>query len=343
MKPNISLRFEIRLGILLLCTVLPLRLTAQVEPKQSATPTPEALGTIRENSLKLLRNIVPVSTSGRALKTVESAGGLVYWGNLFDPREVVALVDLPPEDPSPDYSDGGVYDKFDYEQTWIRHLCFCAWEKDHWVFRQYLDNARNLEFHDRKDKPRHFVQASRKTGRYEGDHLSWFYDEKGKKLVPTNFEDWGPFYLVGEYLVTSRGFERLAHEDSRTIFKYKNGVKGEEIASYWEKDDGRFSFAYKDSKTGKSNGWQFDPKDETGAQYIVSSKGKSAEITVEGTEAGSSYFFELLTGLRGELLDQKWLENLPKQKPLKRIAIKATGDPEIVESLQWPSKNRAAK
>ena len=163
-------------------------------------------------------------------------------------------------------------------------------------------------------------------------------------LIPTGFEDWGPFYIAGDYLICTRGFERLHHEDSRTIYQYKNGKKGEQVASWWEKDDGRFTVHFQDAKTGKGKSWDFEPKDEKGAQYVVSSDGKSAEITVEGKEAGNGYFFELLTGLSSELLDEQWRDELPKREPLKRIAIKATGDPEIVERLQWPpQKTKVAK
>jgi len=347
--------------MLLLCTVLPVQLTAQVEPKQSATPPQEALGAIREKSLKLLCDIVPVSTSGRALKTVESAGGLIYWGNLFDPREVVALVDLSPEKPAGDL-EGGVFNDYDYEQTWVRHLSFCAWEKDHWVFRQYLDNARSLEFHDRKDKPNHFVQASRKTGRNEGDHLSWYYDPKIKKLVPTNFEDWGPFYLIGNYLCTLRGFERRAMDETVWVYPYKNGKKGSLLAIYYS-DIGRgelrnFTITFRDAKTDKLWSYSFSPQEEEqpylhytvdaveGVQDEPYDKAKtrlhhSAEIEVSDQDGSiDQVCFERLTGLSRAVLDHEgwksaqWKDVLPKLPALKQIKLKITGDPEIVRHLQ---------
>ena len=355
MKLKIPLSIEILLVMLLFFTVPHQLLKAQGESKQSVMPTEEALRVIRKKSLKLLRDIVPSSTSGKALKTVDSAGGLVYWGNLFEPHEVVALVNLPPE--KSEDSGGSVFDQFDYEQTWGRHLSFCAWEKDHWVYRQYLDNARNLEFHDRKDKPKHFVQASRKTGRYDGDHLSWFYDEKRKKLVRTNFEDWGPFYLIGNYLCTIRGFERRAMDETVWAYPYAEGKKGRLLAVYYS-DIGsgelkNFSITFHDRNTGKWWTYSFSPTEDEPPyiHYSVDAvegiwnepveKAKlrihsNAEMEVsEKDNSTDEYCFERLTGLSRAVLGHvdrrgaKWMEKLPKLPALKQIKLKINGDPEI--------------
>lgn len=361
MKSKIPQRIFNWVGILLLFAAPHQQLRAQGEPKQNVIPTPKALRVICEKSLKLLSDIVPSANSGKAMKTVDSEGGLVVWGNLFDPREVVALVDLPPEKPAGD-SEGGVFDEFDYERTWIRHLSLCAWEKDHWVFRQYLDNARNLEFHDRNDKPRHFVQASRKTGRYEGDHLSWFYDEKSKKLVPTNFEDWGPFYLAGNYLCALRGFERRAMDETVWVYPYKEGRKGKLLAIYYS-DIGRgelrnFAFTFQDRKTEKYWTYSFSPKEAEPPylHYVVDAvegvwdepMEKAKALThhaaaIEVTEQDGSideFCFERLTGLSRAVLNHEagqcaqWKDTLPKLRPLTQIKFKITGDQEIVRHLQ---------
>lgn len=360
MKLKIPLCIEMLPVMLLLFTVPHQLLKAQAEPKQSVMPKPEVLKVIREKSLKLLRDIVPSSTSGKALKTVDSAEGLVYWGNLFDPHEVVALVDLPPE--KPEDSEGSVFERFDYEQTWFRHLSFCAWEKDHWVYRQYLDNARDLEFLDRKDKPHHFVQASRKTGRYDGDHLSWFYDEKRKKLVRTNFEDWGPFYLIGNYLCTIRGFERRAMDETVWVYPYAEGKKGRLLAVYYS-DIGsgelrNFSITFHDLKTGKFWTYSFSPMEaeppylhysidavegvwnepEKNAKPRIHS---NAEMEVSEKDGSiDEYCFERLTGLSRAVLGHvNWrgserMDKLPKLPALKQIELKINGDPEIVRHLK---------
>ncbi len=361
MKQTVSSTFSVICRTLLICTGIPLILIAQEEPLQNPTPTPEALAKIREESLKFLRDIVPVSTTGRKLKIVENDAGLAYWGNLFDPREVVALMNLSPEKPAGD-SDEGVFSIYDYEETWTRHLSLCAWEKDHWVFRQYLDNARNLEFHDRKDKPSHFVQASRKTGRHEGDHLSWYYEPKSKSLIRTNYETWGPFHLIGDYLCTLRGFERRAMDETVCVYPYKNGKKGNLLGVY-DSDIGRgelrdFSITFRDHKTGKYWTYSFRPKEQEepylhylvdaveGLQHESYEKEKErvhffAEMVL-GEEDGSidQICFERLTGLSRALLEHggwrsdDWKDNLPKLPPLKKIDLKITGDSEIIRHLQ---------
>jgi hypothetical protein len=291
---------------------------------------------------------------------MENAGGLIYWGNLFAPREVVALVDLAPEKPKGD-PDEEKFFEFERE-TWIRHLSLCAWEKDHWVYRQYLDNAKDLEFHDRKDKPTHFVQASRKTGRYEGDHLSWYYDPKTRKLVRTNFEDWGPFYLIGSYLCTLRGFERRAMDETVWVYPYKEGKKGQLLGIYYS-DSGtgeirNFAVTFYDRKTARYWTYSFSTKEteQPFRHYSVDAaegvwdespeKAKTrvhyhAQVEVKEEQEGSldEFCFERLTGLSRGVMNRenpdsaKWNDSLPKLPPLKPMRLKITGGGEIVHQL----------
>jgi len=350
------MRLGIILGTHLFCTVSSLPLRAQEEPAQSTTPTQEALGKIREKSLSLLRDIVPASTSGRGLKTVEGVGGIIYWGNLFDPGEVVALVNLAPENPEQDAEQEGASQK----ETWIYHLSFCAWEKDHWVFRQYLDNARKLEFHDRKDKPNHFVQASRMTGRYAGVYLSWYYDSKTKKLVPTGFENWGPFYLVGNYLCTLRGMERRAMDETVWVYHYKYGKKGNLQAEIDYPNIGKdgvlrdFIITFRDDKAEKYWTYSFSPKEEEEPflhYYVEAVEGPpdepyektknrvhySAEMEVGKDDNSTDEFcFEQLTGVSRAVLNHQeskgsiWKDTMPKLPPIKQNQLNITGDQEII-------------
>lgn len=349
------------IGLLLLFAVLVLPLRAQNEPEAAATQAPQAHAVIREKSLGLLRDIVPVSSSEREKKTAESAGGSVIWGNLFDPHEVVALVNLAAEEPRVDAdADPDAYIDRD---TWVRHLSLCAWENDHWIFRQYLDNARSPEFHTRKDKPSHFVQASRWTGRHEGDHLSWYYDPATRKLVRTHFETWGPFYLVGDYLCTERGIERRAIDVTTWVYPYKDGKKGDLLAIS-DSDAGRgelrtFAITFRDRKTGKYWTYAFEPKESEPPylHYTVDAvegkennrydqEGKLVHRRAEmelSEEQGSidEYFFERLTGLSRAVLgslesgaEAKWHDALPKLAPLEPIPFKISGDPDVVRRLQ---------
>ncbi len=357
MKPNIHPAWGVVLGTFLFCAALHLPLQAKDKPDPSPQPTAEALTKIREKSLALLHDIVPASTSVGEMKTVESAGGLVYFGRLFDSREIVALVNLAAEKPKMDPEQDAAY--FEPE-TWACHLSLCAWEKDHWVFRQYLDNAKNLEFHDRKDKPHHFVQASRKTGRYNGDHLSWYYDPKTKKLVRTYFETWGPFHLMGNYLCTLRGFQRRAMDETIWIYPYKDGKKGHLLAKY-DADVGNgeitnFAITFRDDK--KYWTYSFCAKEtvppclhytvnaEPGVENVNIDTQKatvSTQAEIELSEEDGSidqFLFERLTGLSRALLNHEegesslWKETLPKPAPLPPPKLKVTGDPEIVRHLQ---------
>jgi len=293
---------------------------------------------IADRSLLLLRDIDP-SYRGRisifphrgSQRKMETDKGRVLWGSLFTANEVAALTDLAPEPAGP----------YDYPP---QYLCLFVWKDHQWRFRQFLGNAYGLELHYRKDHPSVFLQATRQTGRYDGDYLSWYYDDKTGQLVRTHFEDWGPFYLVGNYLCLTNGYERLAHEDMHWIYAYKDGRKGPLLASVDERDTGPFEIACPDQKSGEMVTWSFNPSEADSGTILVCISTKAnpsgslnlGKITCKG-DASADYFLELLTGLRPELLGEDWLEELPRQQPLQRIPIQATGSAEIVQRLQWPT------
>lgn len=310
----------------------------------------------------MLRDIAPASSSGRKMKTMAIDGGLIYWGNLFDPKEVVAVVNLAPEKPQGDETETASF----FRECWPTYLSLCAWEKNHWVYRQYVDNANSLSFHDRKDTPNHFVQASRKTGRYEGDFLSWYYDPKTNTLVQTHYESWGPFFLVGNYLCTTRGFQRRAMEETVWVYPYKRGKKGDLLAIY-DSDIGtgelkNFSITFRDHDTKKLSTYSFDPQEEEPPylNYTVNAvegepkaKGASpdpgghdsAVMKLVGKDGGEdasidTYCFERLTGLSSALVEApdggepRWNDVVPKTSPVNQVKIEVSGDPEIVQHLR---------
>jgi hypothetical protein len=299
---------------------------------------------IADMSLILLRDIDPSYPRGvfnfldrgtqRSMKTEK---GNVLWGTLFNADEVTALTNLAPE------SGSGPYD------FPPQYLCLFIWKGHQWILQQFLGNAYGLELHYRKDHPSVFLQATRQTGRYDGDYLSWYYDDKTSRLVRTNFEDWGPFYLVGNYLCLTNGYERLAHDESHWIYAYKEGRKGALLASVNERDTGPFEIAFQDHKSGEMVTWSFNPHEDNGGPMSVCIATKvdpsgalnQGEITVTG-EYSTGYFLDLLTGLNPKLLDDEWLGELPLRQPLQRIPIQATGSTEIVRRLQWPQTTSAA-
>lgn len=257
--------------------------------------------------------------------------GKVLWGTLFKANEVAALTDMAPEPAAEPY---------DYPP---QYCCLFVWKDHRWMFRQFLGNAYGLELHYRKDHPSVFLQATRQTGRYDGDYFSWYYDEKTGQLVPTHFEDWGPFYLVGNYLCLTNGYERLAHEDGHSIYAYRDGRKGALLASVDEKDTGPFEIDGTDQKTGEMVTWSFNPRDDDSgiisvcAQTKADPSGASTQGEIKcagGCDAG--YFLELLTGLSAKVLDEEWVDKLPQKQPLQRMPIQATGSAEIVKRFQWP-------
>jgi hypothetical protein len=362
LRPQAVLYHVMTRGLFLFLLSLVVSLKADDGTTQFPPPTADQRKAIQEKSLSLLRDLAPASSSDRTMKTMAIDGGQIYWGNLFDQKEVVALVNLAPEKPQ----TGDEETASMWRECWPCYLSLCSWERDHWVYRKYLDNAHSLVFHDRNDSPRHFVQASRKTGRYEGDFLSWYYDPKTKTLVRTNYETWGPFFLVGNYLCTTRGFERRAMEDTVWVYPYKQGKKGDLLAIY-DSDVGtgelkHFSITFRNRQTKKLWTYSFNPQEveppylnytvdavegaldekmagtETRVHY-------SAAMMLTGKEGGENvaidtYCFERLTGLSIGLVEApdggepEWRDVAPKTTLVKQVKIETSGDPEIVRHLK---------
>lgn len=93
--------------------------------------------------------------------------------------------------------------------------------------------------------------------------------------------------------------------------------------------------------------WRFRPEEnESSSKFYVSivqdcpqlPNGDVAEIIFldDMLNDKGEYCFRLLTGLSPALLKDTWKDKIPPTKPLERIAIKASGLPEVVERLQWP-------
>lgn len=345
-------------GLVLFILLFAVALKADDETMQFPPPTADQLKTIQEKSLAMLRDISPASSSGRKMKTMAIDGGLIYWGNLFDSNEAVALVNLAPEKPETGDAEADSM----WRECWPCYLSLCVWEKDHWVYRQYLDNAHSLVFHERKDSPKHFVQASRKTGRYEGDFLSWYYDPKTQTLIRTKYESWGPFFLLGNYLCTTRGFERRAMDVTVWIYPYKEGKKGDLLAIYGS-DIGsgelrNFSITFRDHQTRKLWTYSFhrDGDDPPYLNYTVDAVegelyGKvaspdtrthySAKMKLSNEDDPiDSFCFERLTRLSYALVDATdggeagWNDTAPKTPPVKQVNFEISGDPEIVQHLK---------
>jgi hypothetical protein len=86
------MHFRITAGGLLFFILFFASLKADDRTQEWPQPAAEQLKSIREQSLILLRDITPAGSSGRKMETMAIDGGEVYWGNLFDPVEVVALL-----------------------------------------------------------------------------------------------------------------------------------------------------------------------------------------------------------------------------------------------------------
>ncbi len=341
----------VALAAALCLALLPGRALAQDDGQSDAPPSAAEIVRIKAKSAQLLEAVAPApkglfAKADRPMKTLEMAGGTVHWGNLFGAKEMLALTNLAPLRPAEEH--------WDYPP---QYLCLFAWVKGHWVFRQFLGNAYDLEFHEHQGT--YFLQGDYREGRYEGEYLSWVYDLKARKLVETHFEDWGPFYLAGDYLVCTDGFQRLAHDWSHAVYRYENHRKGSFVARVNENDSGRFDITFHNSASGKMETWFFFPDSEQQAPVSVtvceggkddgsltSKFGAGAPIgwagwsLKEGSKLSSDGFFQLLTGLSANILGDEWLEKLPPITPLKFPFIKATGDPEIVKRLKGRPRHR---
>ncbi len=318
---------------------------AEEDVTQYAPPSKAEILRITKKSAQLLQAVVAASGGlfakmDRPLKILQMADGTVRWGNLFGQAEILALTNLAPPIPSQNDWDNPP-----------QYLCLFAWVKGRWVFRQFLGNAYDLEIHQHQGT--YFLQGNFREGRYGGEHVSWIYDPGTKKLVRTHFEDWGPFYIAGDYLVCTRGFERLAHDVSHTVYRYKDRQKGEFVARMHENDSGRFDITLRNPHSGKLETWIFINTDEAPSHHCVSvaeTAEKDAKMAEpdpqsdslqtaqweekdDGPSADGGYF-QLLTGLNEKVLSDEWLEILPKPAPLKYPFIKASGDPSIVSRLR---------
>ncbi|HWB61478.1 MAG TPA: hypothetical protein VG733_18495 [Chthoniobacteraceae bacterium] len=299
---------------------------------------------IKTASLALLRDIRPVQTPGARMKTMEIAGGTVYWGHLFDPNEITALVNLAPATPDHDW----------LEDHPPRYLSFFVWEKGGWVFRQCLGNASGPTIDHHTGKPAWFLQASSRTGMWDGEWFSWYYDSQSKKLVPTGFDAWGPFYISGDYLCAMRGFEHSAHNDTTWIYSYKNGKQGLLLAAINMHDNDFFTITFRNRKSGRMENWMFRPDKNDPLHISVTifpgktddypyddeNHAQSARLVITpsgGDFVPEDYFFEFLTGLDPDIIDThgtQWRDKLSKRPALKRARIKASGNPEIAAFFQ---------
>ena len=330
-----------------LCLVVsPFDSLADDEITQYAPPTKVEITRITEKSAQLLQAVVPASggvfaKKGRSLKILKMANGTVHWGNLLGRAEILALTNLAPPTPAQNDWDNPP-----------QYLCLFAWVKGHWGFRQFLGNAYNLELPQHQGT--YFLQGDYREGRYGGVHLSWLYDAGTKKLMRTHFEDWGPFYIAGDYLVGTRGFERRAHDVSHIVYRYKDRQKGAFVARMHENDSGRFDITFRNPRSGKLETWFFINTYDAPSHYSVSvaetkeKDTKNAEADQQGDSSHTAQweeardddssdnggYFQLLTGLNEKILGDEWLEVLPKPAPLKYPFIKASGDPDIVSQLR---------
>ena len=125
------------------------------------------------------------------------------------------------------------------------------------------------------------------TGRYSGDCLSWSYDPAKQQLVRTHFEDWGPFYLAGDYLVLTRGGEHTAHSTTHWVYAYKAGRKGRFLACLHEHDSGTIDVTFRDPASGHMTNWLFQAVEQEGSTYSSASAHRQ----------------------------KRWAENLPRPSP----------------------------
>jgi len=298
----------------------------------------------------LLQEVRPAAPGKerREWKVIERAEGTVHWGNFVRAGEVAALVNVK-EQIAQDRAEAGANPPAQY-------LCYYIRRKGRWEFRQFLGNADHLEIHYRRDQPSVFLQGSFRTGRYDGENVSWFLDGKGR-FVPTGFEDWGPFYIKGNYLVCTRGFERLAHDDTRWIYAYRNGRKGALLARYHARDDGPFDITFPDA-SGQWWGWDFHHREFDGEDTPVTvikarDCGHESELTIGENEAGreatasgeldSAATFEHLTGLDPALLEEGWEDALPPHVRTEWEPVETKGDPEIAKALGGKSSSKKGK
>ncbi len=317
---------------------------------QSRRDSPVDVANTKARALALLKDIVPAPhTSPGAVgfgRLMESEQGSVQWGRLFSDHETSALVRVPvvhPPDPAvvPHEPVRG-------------YLSFLAWSNGHWVYRQFLGQVDDLSLHQHQGKA--YLLGSFKIGRNDGEHFSWRYDEHLRRLVETHWENWGPFYLAGHYLVCTRGFERHARWETHWVYRFKDGRKGPLVACLHQDEHGRFTVTFRRARNGRLVSWAFQPDSEGSTRYLVSriktpdaiatDQEGIATVTVtaphtnpESSEEGVSEneaarCFQRLTGLNPYLLEEKWRDRLPNAPSLRGVKIEATRNAEMVLRLR---------
>ena len=321
------------------------------DPLGQAPLSPPEIREIKQRSARLLVDLKPRESPPsvpyehgpeQPVAQMKSEEGVVLWGNLFCPEETVALAQLAAPKDEEDYNDLGPH-----------YCCVFAWEEGRWEFRQFLGNVNEMTVHHRKDNPSAFLQGSRKTGKYEGDHLSWYYDRTTGQLLPTDFEDWGPFSLAGDYLISRDGFRRLSHDENHWVYSYQHGRKGKLLGYLHENDRGYFDVGCREPKTGQMQRWHFQPEKEDENRFQIAVQVGTDEIDADGGGSSGANlasgeaipekpddvssaedFFAFLTGLDPLLLEGKWLDKLPVISAPKRLPYRVTGDPAVVSRFQ---------
>lgn len=261
-------------------------------------------------------------------------GTKIMWGRLFD-EQAVALVNFFPRP----VNDGA----FDYPPC---HLSLARFFDGSWHYAQYLGSASRYDFKERKDLRLKIVQGWCQTGRNEGEQASWRWDRNQKKLIPTGWDDWGAYRLIGDYIVYQRGTERLAHWNTRWVYRFDESKVGELVACFHEDDEGRWTISYR--KTPGSKGftrWAFVPDQDHPENVAV--RDVADETAFDGDEVaqlklakghdlGQGFCFELLTRLSVHLLNDDWLEKLPAPNVKMHSKIEATGNSEVIARFQRP-------
>lgn len=302
---------------------------AEDEPQEE----PPDHAAIERRCTEMLANVAPAQTTvNEGMTTMQFPDGRVCWGPLFSKGEIVALVSF----------HRPIEEGFDYPPHWLSLL---SWNEGRWSYRQLLGSAKKFDIFRRKDLGLQIVQGYCQTERHGGRQSSWRYDGKSKRLVPTNLDDWGPYALMDGYICYQRGSERLAHWNTRWIYPFHNGRRGGLLACFHQSDNGRFAVTFKDHDSGENQHWAFDPdqNDESHVTVRMAHDEEDldgapfAELRLSKDDfLDPSDCFELLTGLSRKLLEDEWLETVPKPK-VKRVKIEATGDPAVVRKFQWPN------
>lgn len=317
-------------------------------PRGAGEPTAEAVLGIVDRAQELLRGIEPASKNSSTReewKVMDLPGGTVRWGNFVRPDRISALVNV---------TQAGEESDLDP----LRHdLCYFEWEDDRWNFRQYLGNASDLSVNYRDDHPSVFLRGSFRTGRYDGEYVSWFFNEKSGRFARTGFETWGPFYLVGNHLVTERGFERLGHDSTWWIYEYRDGRKGALVCRFHLTDEGDFDVTCRDAATGDWRSWIFSASSDDPSRMDVSlvtdlTRGEAGEPEADpdrprsqgsiDSSADSDQVFALLSGLPSSILEERWDADRPASSSVRPPRWDIRGDAEIVERLGGRSAGTAA-